>query len=68
MSTHTAKELQSAVSQLSPQELARFREWFEEFEAEMWDRQFEDDAKAGKLDNLANQAIADLRAGNCKEL
>lgn len=68
MSTHTVKELQSAVSQLSPQELARFREWFEEFEAEMWDRQFEDDAKAGKLDNLANQAIADLRAGNCKEL
>jgi len=68
MSTYTAKELQSAVSQLSPQELARFREWFEEFEAEMWDRQFEDDVKAGKLDNLANQAIADLRAGNCKEL
>lgn len=68
MSTYTARELQSAVSQLSPQELARFREWFEEFEAEMWDRQFEDDAKAGKLDNLANQAIADLRAGNCKEL
>lgn len=68
MSTYTAKELQSAVSQLSPQELARFREWFEEFEAEMWDRQFEDDAKAGKLDNLANQAIADLRSGNCKEL
>ena len=68
MSIHTVKELQSAVSQLSPQELARFRKWFEEFEAEMWDKQFEDDVKSGKLDKLADQAIADLRAGNCKEL
>ncbi len=68
MSIHTIKELQSAVSQLSPQELARFRKWFEEFEAEMWDRKFEVDVKSGKLDNLADQAIADLRAGSCKEV
>jgi hypothetical protein len=68
MNTRTVKELQAAVSRLSPQELARFREWFEEFEAKMWDEQFENDVKSGKLDHLAEQAIADLRAGNCKEL
>lgn len=68
MNTKTVQELQAAVSQLSAQELARFREWFEEFEAKMWDEQFENDVKSGKLDHLAEQAIADLRARNCREL
>ena len=62
------QELQSAVSQLSAEELARFREWFDKFDAEIWDRQFEEDAKPGKLDQLANQAIADFQAGKCKRL
>ena len=62
------QELQSAVSQLSADELARFREWFDEFDAEVWDRQFEKDVKSGRLDQLADQAIVDFRAGKCKEL
>ena len=62
------QELQSTVSQLSANELARFREWFDQFDAEVWDQQFEADVKSGKLDQLANQAIADFRAGKCKEL
>ena len=62
------QELQATVSQLSAEELARFREWFDKFDAEVWDRQFEEDAKSGKLDQLANQAIADFQAGKCKQL
>ena len=62
------QELQSAVSQLSAEEFARFREWFDKFDAEVWDRQFEEDAKSGKLDQLANQAIADFQAGKYKQL
>ncbi|PIU65265.1 MAG: hypothetical protein COS84_07075 [Armatimonadetes bacterium CG07_land_8_20_14_0_80_40_9] len=62
------QELQSAVFQLSADELARFREWFYEFDAKAWDKQFEEDVKSGKLDQLADQAIADFRAGKCKEL
>jgi hypothetical protein len=64
----TIQELEQAVSELSPKELARFRQWFEEFDAELWDEQFENDAKSGKLDNLASKAIADFRAGKAKEL
>ena len=56
-------ELEQAVPQLPPKELARFRKWFEEFDAKVWDRQFEQDAKSGKLDKPANRAIADFRAG-----
>jgi len=61
-------KLEQAVSQLPPKELARFRKWFGEFDAKIWDRQFEEDAKSGKLDKLANQAIADFRAGKFKKL
>ena len=64
----TAQEIQLAVSQLSADELARFREWFDKYDAEVWDRQFEEDAKSGKLDQYAEQAIADFRANKCKRL
>ena len=61
-------QLEQAVSQLPPKDLAHFRKWFEEFDAKIWDKQFEKDAKSGKLDKLANQAIADFRAGKFKQL
>lgn len=64
----TVLEIEQAVSRLSPQELARFREWFEKFDAEIWDKQFEEDAKSGRLDKLADQAIADFHAGKYREL
>ncbi|MFQ6015750.1 MAG: hypothetical protein ACE5NP_09945 [Anaerolineae bacterium] len=62
------QEIEQAVSQLPLDELARFREWFDEFDAKIWDKQFEVDAQSGKLDRMANQAIADFRAGKYKEL
>jgi hypothetical protein len=65
---NTVQELQAAVSQLSAHELDRFRKWFEEIESTLWDEQFEKDIKSGKLDRLADLAIADFRAGNCNRL
>ncbi|CAG0963704.1 hypothetical protein ANRL3_01050 [Anaerolineae bacterium] len=64
----TVQEIERAVSKLPANELARFRDWFDEFDAKMWDKQFEQDAKSGKLDKLANRAITDFRAGRYKEL
>ncbi len=63
----TIIEIEKAVSRLSQDDLARFREWFDEYDAKMWDKQFERDAKSGKLDPAANHAIADFRAGKYKE-
>ena len=65
MSVH---ELESAVAQLSPEELSRFSTWFEEFVAGAWDREFEADVKAGKLDALGEEADRDFDAGRCKPL
>jgi hypothetical protein len=64
----TAEEIESAVSSLPPEELSRFRRWFEQFDADAWDRQWEEDAEAGRLDRLADKAIRDFRQGRCTEL
>ena len=39
-------EIESDVAKLSREDLRAFTEWFEEFSAEAWDRQFEADVKA----------------------
>ena len=38
------------------------------FEARTWDKQFEEDAKSGKLDDIADQAIDDFKNDRCKGL
>jgi hypothetical protein len=55
------EDLEKAVADLTPDQYARFCAWFEAFEADRFDRKIERDAQAGKLDRLADQAIADLR-------
>jgi hypothetical protein len=63
----SVKEIEEAVLRLSAAELAAFRSWFAEFEADAWDCRIEEDAAAGRLDALADEAIEDLRAGRCTE-
>lgn len=64
----TIVEIEEAVRQLPAADLAAFRAWFAEFDAGNWDRQFEDDVAAGRLDALAEEAIEDLRQGRCTDL
>ena len=56
------------IRSLSGKELARFREWFAEFDAAAWDKQLEEDVEAGKLDAIADAAVADHRAGRSRKL
>jgi hypothetical protein len=62
----TVDEISGAVKRLPKSELARFRKWFAEYDAEVWDRQLESDAQAGKLDALMREAKQDHRAGRTK--
>ncbi len=64
----SVKEIESAVSRLSRQELARFRSWFADFDADAWDRQFKADVAAGRLDALGDEALRDLDEGRCRAL
>jgi hypothetical protein len=59
----TTEDIEKAIEQLTPCELARFRAWFEAFDASQFDAAIERDAQAGKLDALAEEALAAHRAG-----
>jgi len=62
------ESLEREIRKLSSEELAQFRRWFAEFDAALWDRQLEADAAAGKLDALANTALADHQSGRSRKL
>lgn len=64
----TIEDFEKAVARLPPDQLAKFRAWFEAFDAARFDQKIERDAKAGKLDRLAEQALADFRQGRAREL
>lgn len=62
------ENIERKIVELSAGELAAFRNWFREFDAEAWDRQIEDDVRSGKLDTLANAALESFQSGSCSEL
>jgi DNA-binding PadR family transcriptional regulator len=61
-------EIEQAITELSPEELARFRQWFDEYYAQVWDKQIEDDAKSGRLDKLIAEVDEEYNAGLSKPL
>ncbi|MFQ3581358.1 MAG: hypothetical protein SNJ67_10080 [Chloracidobacterium sp.] len=62
------ENLEKQIQQLSPDELAEFRRWYAEFDADRWDRQFELDVRSGKLDALAEKALRAHVAGQSTKL
>ena len=62
------KEIESAIAQLPPSELAELARWFEEFRAQVWDERLEQDMKDGRLDSLLKQAEQDFEKGQCEPL
>ena len=57
------KAIEDAVKALPPQDLARFRRWFAEFDLARWDQRIDSDLAAGKLDALLAEAEEDFNAG-----
>ena len=64
----TVAEITGAVRRLPKRELAKFRKWFAEFDAAAWDREFEEDVAAGRLEALAREALRDNEAYRTTEL
>ncbi|HMC57474.1 MAG TPA: hypothetical protein VKH19_19995 [Gemmatimonadaceae bacterium] len=60
------EQLEREIASLSQKELSEFRRWYVEFDAQAWDSQFEADAQAGALDQFAEEALADHRAGRSR--
>ena len=61
-------DLERQIQALTANELATFRSWFAEFDAAVWDRQFETDAKSGRLDALGEQARQAHATGSSSKL
>jgi len=64
----SVEELESAISSLPAAELSRLSQWFEEFMADQWDRQIEQDVQAGRLDAALKRADDHYNAGRCTPL
>jgi hypothetical protein len=64
----TVDEITGAVKRLPKKDLARFRKWFVQYDAIIWDHQLEDDVAAGRLDKFAREAMRDHKAGRTTEL
>ncbi|HXO22901.1 MAG TPA: hypothetical protein VOA87_23540 [Thermoanaerobaculia bacterium] len=62
------EELEKQIEHLSPEELSKLRSWFYELDARLWDQQIEADGRAGKLDGLIGEALAEYKAGKAREL
>jgi len=60
--------IEKQIESLAPEELAAFRRWFHDFDADAWDRQLEADARTGKLDALADEALQAYKSGKCTEI
>jgi hypothetical protein len=65
----TVKEIIEAVKKLPEPEKGEFLERLADVDFEdAWDRQIEADANAGRLDNLWNAALNDIKAGRSRPL
>ena len=61
-------EIKSAVDHLSPKEFAELIEFIRARDADLWDKEFEEDVAAGRLDKLADEAFSDLKQGRTTPL
>jgi hypothetical protein len=64
----TVQEIETAIQKLKPQEIHEVADWLQELREELWDKQIEANARAGKLDKLMEEAREDYRAGRTKPL
>ena len=65
---NTVENIEKAIRHLPPDQLREFRAWYEKFDSDAWDEQIEADAVSGKLDAIADAAIAAHIAGKSKKI
>ena len=64
----SVQEIEKAITELQGEELSQLITWFEEYQADLWDKQIEKDSLSRRLDSLADKAKADYEAGRCRPL
>ncbi len=64
----TLQEMEVAIRNLSSDELDQLMAWFEEYYAQVWDKQINDDANSGRLDTLLADVDKEYNSGLSKSL
>lgn len=64
----TIEQIEAAILEIPPDKFHQLLEWFSELDYRRWDEQLEQDVASGKLEDLANEAIADFEAGRYREV
>ena len=59
----SVKEIEIAITQLSAPDLAELMAWLENYHAQMWDKQIEEDLETGRLDVLLAEVDKEYEAG-----
>ena len=59
----SVKEIEIAITRLPPTDFGELRAWFENYAAQMWDKQIEKDLGAGRLDVLLAEVDQEYEAG-----
>ena len=61
-------EIETAITQLPPSQVAELAAWFEQFHAQLWDVQIEQDVRDGRFNSLLDETGQDLDSGRCEPL
>jgi hypothetical protein len=56
----TIEQIKTTILTLVPEEFQQLRQWFSDVDYLRWDEQLERDVAEGKLDALAEEAIAEF--------
>jgi len=64
----TLLQIEDAISRLPPAQVQELVSWIADRQHELWDRQMEEDAKAGRLDDLWKRALDEIEAGKTTPL
>ncbi len=62
------EQIQSKIYELSKEERARLREWFDEFDGDSWDKDFDENVKEKKLDDAMAKAKQSFADGKFRQL
>lgn len=64
----TIEQIENAILNLSKTDFTKLRNWLLDLDYQQWDQQLEQDINEGKLDALAQEALAEFEARYYQEL
>ena len=62
------EKIEQEIASLDPTDVRKLAEWLAAYQADLWDRQIEEDAKSGRLDEFVETANAEIASGKFRPL